>query len=101
LRELVHRRGIRNDVSRYEAIGFCMIDMDPATMGNLLVDYPDQHSLLRFEQFFDTLYLRYDERFVTSAPDLAATTRRIEWAADSPALNTLQLDYVARIADHT
>ena len=98
LRELVHRRGIRNDVSRYEAIGFCMIEMDPARRGESLADYPEEQSPLRFERFFDTLYLRYDERFVTSAPDLARKTRRLEWAADSPALKELAFDYIARLA---
>ena len=33
-----------------------------------------------------TLYLRYDERYVYSAPDLASKTRRIEWSPESPAL---------------
>lgn len=98
LRELVDRRGIRNDVSRYEAIGFCMVEMDSARRGTLLADYPEEHSPLRFEQFFSTLYLRYDERFVTSAPDLASRTRRWEWAKDSPALAELKLDFEARTA---
>lgn len=98
LRELVGRRGIRNDVSRYEAIGFCMVEMDAATMGALLANYPEDTSPLRFERFFETLYLRYDERFVTSAPDLASRTRRLEWDKDSPAFNDLQIDYEPRIA---
>lgn len=99
LRELVGRRGIRNDVSRYEAIGFCMVEMNPASRGALLADYPETHSPLRFERFFETLYLRYDERFVTSAPDLAPRTRRLEWAADSPAFASLNADFDFRIAD--
>lgn len=98
LRELVGRRGIRNDVSRYEAIGFCMVEMEPASKGALLADYPEPASPLRFESFFETLYLRYDERFVTSAPDLASRTRRLEWAAESPALKDLNVDFQARIA---
>jgi hypothetical protein len=98
LRELVGRRGIRNDVSRYEAIGFCMVEMEVATRGALLADYPDPSSPLRFERFFETLYLRYDERFVTGAPDLASRTRRLEWAADSPAFEDLKIDYEPRIA---
>jgi hypothetical protein len=98
LSELVHRRGIRNDVSRYEAIGFCMIEMDIAQKGALFPGYPEEQSPLRFEHFFDTLYLRYDERFVTSAPDLASKTRRLEWAPDSPALTELTLDYEARVS---
>jgi hypothetical protein len=98
LQELVGRRGIRNDVSRYEAISLCMVDMESSTQGVLLADYPDDRSSLRFERFFDTLYLRHDERFVTSAPDLAARTRRVEWAADSPAFSQLKVDYGVRIA---
>ncbi|SEM04182.1 hypothetical protein SAMN05216382_3163 [Sphingomonas palmae] len=96
LRELVGRRGIRNDVSRYEAIGFGMVEMKPGARGSLLDHYPEDDSVLRIERFFDTLYLRYDERFVTSAPDLASKTRRLEWAADSPALNIAGLDYEGR-----
>lgn len=96
LRELAGRRGIRNDVSRYEAIGFGLVEMEPTTIGNLLAEYPERESPLRIEDFFGTLYLRYDERFVTSAPDLAARTRRLTWASDSPALVNLQIDYAPR-----
>lgn len=96
LRELVGRRGIRNDVSRYEAIGFGMVEMEAATRGALLANYPESDSALRLERFFETLFLRYDERFVTSAPDLASTTRRFIWAPDSPALQDLSVDYEVR-----
>jgi hypothetical protein len=98
LRELVGRRGIRNDVSRYEAIGLGMVEMGAATRGGLLANYPEEGSPLRLERFFETLFLRYDERFVTSAPDLASTTRRLAWAADSPAIAQLDLDYEPRTA---
>lgn len=98
LRELLGRRGIRNDVSRYEAIGLGMVEMEAASRGVLLDSYPAEDSTLRLERFFDTLYLRYDERFVTSAPDLSTVTRRLEWAADSPALQALSIDYDARVA---
>ena len=99
LRELLGRRGIRNDVSRYEAIGLGMVEMDASNRGELLDNYPVEESPLRIERFFDTLYLRYDERFVTSAPDLSTITRRLEWAVDSPAFELLALDYVARVVD--
>lgn len=98
LRELVGRRGIRDDVSRYEAIGFGLVDMQADSRGVLLASYPAEDGALRLERFFDTLYLRYDERFVTSAPDLASKTRRLEWASDSPALQMPSLDYEARTA---
>lgn len=99
LHELVGRRGIRNDVSRYEAIGFGMVEMEPKARGALLSDYPGDESELRLERFFEMLYLRYDERFVTSAPDLASKTRRLTWADDSPALQHLDIDYDARVSN--
>jgi hypothetical protein len=98
LRELVGRRGIRNDVSRYEAIALGMVEMEQTAQGALLADYPDAMSPLRLERFFETLYLRYDERFVTAAPDLASNTRRLTWAADSPALSALAAGYEPRVA---
>lgn len=100
LRELTGRRGIRNDVSRYEAVSLAMVEMADATAGELLDSFPAAGSPLRFEEFFKTLYLRYDERFVFSAPDLKAVTQRICWASDSPALSDPimnQLDYVPRL----
>lgn len=99
LRELVGRRGIRNDVSRYEAIALGMVEMEAASRGALLDSFPAEDSPLRLERFFDTLYLRYDERFVTSAPDLSSVTRRLEWAFDSPALQLDGLDYEARVVE--
>lgn len=96
LRELVGRRGIRNDVSRYEAIGLGMVEMHADGRGALLASYPAEDSVLRLERFFDALYLRYDERFVTSAPDLASKTRRLEWAEQSPALGMADLDFTTR-----
>lgn len=85
LRELTGRRGIRNDVSRYEAVSLAMIEMADADAGAVLPLFPPLDSPLRLEQFFKTLYLRYDERFVYSAPDLKGVTRRLEWSPASPA----------------
>ena len=99
LRELIGRRGIRNDVSRYEAVGFGMVEREADKRGALLNNFPAEDSPLRLERFFDVLYLRYDERFVPSAPNLADVTRRLEWAASSPALQVAGLDYHVRTAD--
>ena len=86
LRELTGRRGIRNDVSRYEAVSLALVEMADADVGALLPGFPSADSPLRIEQFFKTLYLRYDERFVYAAPDIKNVTQRLEWAPDSPAL---------------
>lgn len=97
LRELVGRRGIRDDISRYEAIGFGLVEMQGETRNGLLASFPMPDSPLKLSGFFDTLYARYDERFVVSAPDLAKTTRRLEWDPSSPALTIDGLDYQARV----
>ena len=100
LRELVGRRGIRNDVSRYEAIAFALVEMHGPKRSALLETFPDIDSPLNVSNFFASLYLRYDERFITSAPDLAHTTRRLEWDPRSPALqHTGALDYPVRMAE--
>jgi len=105
LRELTGRRGIRNDVSRYEAVTLAMIEASGARAGDVLGDFPPPDSPLRIEQFFQALYLRYEERYLFGAPDLKPVTRRIEWAPGSPVLEPAQgdlephptLDYEPRI----
>jgi hypothetical protein len=84
LRELTGRRGIRNDVSRYEAVSLALTDPVGPSPGSVLDTYPTKESPLRIERFFETLYLRYDERYVYSAPDLKSVTRRREWSPVSP-----------------
>lgn len=97
LRELVGRRGIRDDVSRYEAIGFGLVEMHGDQRNALLDSFPLSDSPLKLSGFFDTLYARYDERFVVSAPDLSRTTRRLEWDPASPAFRVPNLDYAPRV----
>lgn len=99
LRELVGRRGIRNDVSRYEAIGFGLVEMQGPDRNGLLGSFPLEDSPLKLSGFFDTLYARYDERFVVSAPDLSRVTRRLEWDPRSPAFSLPDLDYSPRVSD--
>lgn len=86
LRELTGRRGIRNDVSRYEGVALALVESNSPTPGKILPNFPKDDSPLRIEHFFDTLYLRYDERYVYAAPDLKHTTSRIEWSSQSPVL---------------
>ena len=98
---LTGRCGIREDASRYEAVALAMIDMRDGGIGRLLPDFPPPGSPVRIERFFETLYLRYDERYVYSAPDLKSKTRRIEWSPESPAFESdirSTLDYEIRLA---
>ncbi len=106
LRELAGRRGIRNDVSRYEAVSLAMTEPQGATAGDLLHNFPPLDSPLRIEKFFQTMYLRYEERYLFGAPDLKSVTKRLEWADGSPALQSAalgdepfpSLDYEVRLA---
>ena len=105
LRELTGRRGIRDDVSRYEAVCLALTDPAGPIAGSVLDTYPQGESPLRIERFFETLYLRYDERYVYSAPDLKSVTRRCEWSPQSSLFDTSSLpvefstlDYQSRIA---
>ena len=98
---LTGRCGIREDASRYEAVALAMIDMRDGGIGRLLPDFPPPGSPVRIERFFETLYLRYDERYVYSAPDLKSKTRRLEWSPESPAFESdihSTLDYEIRLA---
>jgi len=105
LRELTGRRGIRDDVSRYEAVAMALVESNTATPGALLEGFPPEDSPLRLERFFQALYLRYDERYVFAAPDLKSATRRREWGESSSAVADFEhaaaragLGYELRIA---
>lgn len=101
LREMTGRRGIREDVSRYEAVSIVMVDMLHERVGDVLATFPPIDSPLRVEQFFSALYVRYDERYVFSAPDLKTVTRRHAWSANSPALADPEgvVDYPLRLQE--
>ncbi len=104
LRGLTGRRSIRNDVSRYEAVALALVDTaETATPGRISPDFPPADSAIRLERFFASLYARYEERFVFSAPKLGKVTRRLEWARESPAFVpgalTPALQYEPRYVD--
>jgi hypothetical protein len=102
--EMTGRRGIRDEISRYEAITLSLIEPRGLNAGNVFSDFPLATSALRLEHFFQTLYLRYEERFVYGAPLLAdrGITLRLDWDAESPAFNPSAgvptLDFTPRIA---
>ena len=99
LSAMTGRLGLRNDASRYEAIAMALIEMAPPRVGEISSAFPAADSPIHFDHFFRTLYQRYDERYVVSAPLLAKRTRRLVWSSDSPAFQDrpfLGLDYVLR-----
>ena len=99
LTEMTGRLGVRNDMSRYEAVGMALVDTRRGRTGQLVEEFPPSDSRIHFANFFDALYRRYDERYVVGAPQLKARTRRTVWAADSPAFSPATLatlDYAIR-----
>jgi hypothetical protein len=81
---LAGRRDLRNDVSRYEAVGMILARTEEGRRGDIATEFPPADSLLDFGRFFGTLFATYDLRFVFSAPSLAYRTRRLIWSQDSP-----------------
>ncbi|MXX61662.1 MAG: hypothetical protein F4112_01380 [Holophagales bacterium] len=80
---LTGRGGVRNDLSRYEAVALAMVDPESPAV---LTDWPLVASPLRIDGFMDAIYRAYDQRYVYAAPKLASRTRRLTWRPDSPAL---------------
>ena len=89
---LAGRRDLRNDITRYEALGLVLVNPEEEAIGTPAVVYPPAASVLYFDRFFPALYEQYDLRFVYGASALASKTRRIEWDADSPVLSDPRLD---------
>jgi hypothetical protein len=85
-----------------------LIEPKGITAGSIFPGFPPTDSPLQLPLFFQTLYQRYEERFVYGAPLLAdrGLTTRLEWDQESPVFirNVLgakdwpQLDFSARLA---
>jgi hypothetical protein len=111
LSEMTGRRSLRDEISRYEAMALALVEPKGELAGSIVPDFPPKESLLRLENFFPTLYQRYEERFVYGAPLLAdrGITPRLEWAPDSPIFNRddlsastwPQLDFQPRISSYS
>jgi hypothetical protein len=86
LEGLAGRSGVRDDVSKYEAVAMAMVNPDGNAIGEVRTDYPAANSVLDSRDFFKTMLREYDLRFVYQAPALATVTRRHVWDPESPAL---------------
>lgn len=86
LREMTGRRGIRDEISRYEAMTIVMVEPKGDDSGSVFEGFPEAESPLKLSMFFKTLYQRYEERFVYGAPLLAdrGITTRFAWDPESP-----------------
>jgi hypothetical protein len=88
LSELTGRRGIQDEISRYEAIALALIEPQGERAGDIFPGYPSGESPLHLEGFFTALYQQYEERFVYGAPTLASRTRRLTWSPNSSLFQT-------------
>lgn len=86
LRDMTGRKGIRDEISRYEAMTMALIKPQGVDAGGVLPQFPPDGSPLLLKDFFQTLYQRYEERFVYGAPSLAERgyTTRLQWDPESP-----------------
>jgi hypothetical protein len=84
LEGLAGRNGVRDDVSKYEAVALTMVNPEASAAGEVLTDYPAPNGVLSSQAFFKTILREYDLRFVYQAPALAGATRRHVWHAESP-----------------
>ncbi|MCK1336668.1 hypothetical protein IVB38_11665 [Bradyrhizobium sp. 38] len=108
LREMTSRRGLRDEISRYEAMTMALIEPRGDQAGDVVNSFPPDESPLHLSQFFATLYRRYEERFVLGAPLLSdrGITKRLDWDPDSPVFSRPmpeakgwpELDFEARLA---
>jgi hypothetical protein len=95
LSQMTRRHGIREEISRYEAMALAMIEPKGDQAGSVVPGFPLNDSPLHFDRFFSDLYQRYEERFVFGASilDERGITGRYRWAEDSPVFeNALALN---------
>lgn len=97
---LTGRQDLRDDVSRYEAVAFVLASTASESLGSPVASYPPPDSPLHLSRFFQTLYTRYDLRFVyaTDEVSLKKITRRLMWHPSSPALQACAMDYEPRLS---
>lgn len=95
---LTNRVGLRNDVSKYEAIALTLVNTDEKSLGTIFQDFPAPGDPLNLSNLMPTLYRQYDQRFVYQAPDMKKLTSRKGWATDSPAIKDwAHVEYEPRV----
>jgi hypothetical protein len=98
LSEMTLRQGIRDEISRYEAMAIALVEPKGPEAGNAFGGFPLSGSPLHYDRFFPTLYQRYEERFVYGAPLLTGITARFSWDPTSPVFEA-PLDFNPRVAN--
>ncbi|MFT5470028.1 MAG: hypothetical protein ACI8UO_005152 [Verrucomicrobiales bacterium] len=82
------RRFVRDDLTRYERVGFAMVDATEENLGEILPAYPAADSPLKTEDFVQSLLDIYDLRYPYMGASMT-NLRRVVWSAESPAFRIL------------
>jgi hypothetical protein len=101
---LAGRKFVRDDFTRYEAVGLALVSTAERDSGAIFAGFPAADSSLNLAGFFDTIYRTYDLRFPYVAASVGSL-KRLEWDRSSPALAqlgseeqiTVRLEYHARL----
>ena len=89
LANLAGRQFVRDDFTRYEAVGFALADTAADMPGRVMDLFPHPESALRVERFFPNLLQIYDLRFPYIAASLTSLKRRF-WSRTSPAFQSTE-----------
>jgi hypothetical protein len=83
LNEMAGRKFVRDDYTRYEAVGLALVENSGPLAGTVNPAFPPPGSPLRIELFFSRLFEIYDLRYPFLAEHMPAV-RRAEWHTNSP-----------------
>jgi hypothetical protein len=108
LREMTGRRFIRDDYTRYEAVGLAFVENSQEPVGTVHPTFPAPNTPLRMESFFSRLFEVYDLRYPYRAERLVGV-RRAAWHTNSSLFQYISekcgqpleeaLGYVPRLSD--
>jgi len=98
LQGLAGRETVRDEISKYEAIGFLLVEGHGASAGEQYAGFPPSEDRADLDAFFRRLYDVYIRRYTYVAPAMASV-RRVEWDEDSPAFRQAEDELQAGICD--
>lgn len=96
LNEMTGRKFVRNDYTRYEAVGLILVENSDPLIGTVNPVFPPPDSLLRIEPFFSRLFKVYDLRYPLRAERMPAV-RRAEWLDNSPLFQEIMTRYACTL----
>ena len=90
LANLAGRKFVRNEYTRYEAVGVLLVERIAPAPGAVFEPAIPLDASVDFGRFFPALYNVYDLRYPYMAGDKIPHARRVEWAEESPAFEVIR-----------